>query len=259
MIEKSRNFEQGVEGLRGFAALAVLYTHLLTPGDLDPGFSLSSGWEVLEFSQGAVFLFFILSGYVIGLTNSKPFSSIEARRYGWRRIVRIVPLYILALLLGYFVKETNPLVLLQNIFFLQNPHPYGSFEIPPLPGNTNVWSLHFEAIYYAAFLLVWWKPKLLPWHLLAAFLGSIVLWFLPGELGQSWPVPILTTYLFGWVAWLLGWQLSERRPLPEAERSPWLTIVIFWIVTWQAKPLWHFLRRLDFLPEEPDPATIYNY
>ena len=131
-MRPSSDFENGIEGLRGFASLAVLYTHFLWANDIDPGFTLPEGWMIFECSQGAVLLFFILSGYVIGLTNRLPLSPPNWRMYVWRRVVRIVPLCWLALMLSALVRTTPLDVLLGNLFFLQNTLPRSSL-CSPLP------------------------------------------------------------------------------------------------------------------------------
>ena len=84
LISYSRRLEPGsfplppgrdlvLEGLRGFAALLVLYAHLTAPvTKLDPAYAPSPEWWRWEFATGAVLLFFVISGYVIGLTNRAP-------------------------------------------------------------------------------------------------------------------------------------------------------------------------------------------
>jgi peptidoglycan/LPS O-acetylase OafA/YrhL len=107
-IGKTGEYEAGTEGLRGLCALIVLYTHLFAPfPHIDPGYAPTEAFWWFEAGQGAVLLFFVLSGYVIGLTNQRPFSRAAAANYGWRRFVRIVPLYVLAVLLSYWVQPVD--------------------------------------------------------------------------------------------------------------------------------------------------------
>jgi peptidoglycan/LPS O-acetylase OafA/YrhL len=59
-----------LEGLRGFAALMVLYTHVSVPlPRLDPVYAPSPIWWRVQVGVGAVMLFFVLSGCVMGLGN----------------------------------------------------------------------------------------------------------------------------------------------------------------------------------------------
>lgn len=251
------DFEDGVEGLRGFASLAVLYTHFLWSNDLDPGYTLPQGWMIFECSQGAVLLFFILSGYVIGLTNRRPFSLPNWRSYLWRRIVRIVPLCWIALLLSALVRSTPPDVLLGNLFFLQNNIPYGDWQVPVIAANTNVWTLNYEALYYLLFILCWVTPRAWPvWTGVAAVL-SVAGWALQGNWG-----PLVACYAVGWIFWLTGYGLSRVGTVSNAEgvvsRLPWISILLFWIVTWQHKPFWNLARRFDLLPRDHEWAWL-NY
>jgi len=116
-MNPSARHENGIEGLRGFAALLVLYTHFLSSHDLDPNYSMHSYWRIFEASQGAVLMFFILSGYVIGLTNQREFSVANWKNYLSRRVLRIVPLCWLSLGLAMIVRPVGWDILLTNALF----------------------------------------------------------------------------------------------------------------------------------------------
>lgn len=245
--------EDGIEGLRGFASLAVLYTHFLWSNDIDPGYVPPEGWKVFECSQGAVILFFILSGYVIGLTNRRPFTAANWRDYLWRRVLRIVPLCWLALALSVLVRPAPGRILLGNLLFLQNNIPYGDWYMPVIPGNTNVWTLNYEALYYLLFVVCWLAPRAWPLWLGSAATLGVAGWLLPGNWG-----PLVACYAMGWLFWLAGYGLSRLEPAGTDSRIPWISILLFWLVTWQQKPLWSIAHRFDFLPREHEWAWL-NY
>ncbi len=247
--------ENGVEGLRGFAALCVLYTHLLTQDGID-SYSISpTTWGIFECSQGAVLLFFILSGYVIGLTCQREFTATNWWDYIRRRVVRIVPLCWISLLLAMLVRPVDWAVFLANALFLQNTIPYGQCVIPVMESNSNVWTLNYEALYYLLFFICWIRPTAWPlWTLLAAILSGVG-WLLPGNWG-----PLTACYALGWIFWLLGYGLS-RAVIPRGPTFalPWPSVLCFWIAVWQQKPLWNLCHRFDLLPRDSGAWANYAF
>jgi peptidoglycan/LPS O-acetylase OafA/YrhL len=232
----------------------VIYTHLLAPNhDVDPRYFPSSAFWWFEAGQGAVLLFFVLSGYVIGLTNQAGFSPWECRRYLLRRTVRLVPLCWLAIGLSVLVLPGDSgRTILANLLFLQNELPYGSLSLPLLDANTNLWSLNYEALYYLLFLAVWALPPAAGVRLaLAACLGMILL----GVLFPGFP-GLVTNYATGWLFWLVGLWLSRAPQSAGGVRWPWPALMLFALATWKIKPLFQLAKRFDLLP----PATGWvNY
>lgn len=238
--------ELAVEGLRGLAALMVVYTHLLAPfSDVDPGYAPSTLFWKFEAGQGAVLFFFVLSGYVIGITNSAPPRPGSLGNYAWRRVIRLVPLYLLAVGLSVAIRPTDSFrTIAGNLVFLQNTLPYGDWHAPLLSSNTNLWSLNYEVLYYILFPLIWitggrgWA-----WLVGAGGLG-IAAWCLPIS------AALLACYAAGWAFWLAGYCLAQapRVSLEDPLRAPWPSLAILWLVTWHVKPLWYFTRRFEFLP-----------
>jgi peptidoglycan/LPS O-acetylase OafA/YrhL len=253
----SRQFEYPVEGLRGIAALMVLYCHLLAPEiALDPGYVPSGLFWTIETGHAAVLFFFVLSGYVIGLTNAADgWSKGAARNYLWRRFVRLYPMYFLAVVLGYAVRPVESWPdLLGNLLLLQNAAPYGSVEIPLLAGNTNLWSLNYELLYYLLFLVLWARPRLIG----AALAISVVLvvWF---RLGGSVP-QFLMSYAAGWIFWMAGlclaWYAPSARDARE-ERAPWLSYLLLFIATAKLLPAFYIAQR--FLGEGAEEGWVGFY
>jgi len=197
-------FDPVIEGLRGLAAIWVCYSHAIsTSYNLDPTYkplSLFGG------GLDAVLIFFILSGYVIGLTNKEKFSSNEATLYLLKRGVRLLPMYFLAVVLSYIVSPIDSWqTVIGNIFLLQN------LAVPTISGNGPLWSLNYEFIYYLVFLYIWrFRPKIL----------SILIWIvtiiLIGSIFHNVP-SILISYLVGWLFWLFGLFLAWRIPSQNKE------------------------------------------
>ena len=243
-----------LEGLRGFAALMVLYCHYFAPAtDLDPRYAPSAAFWWLEAGHGAVALFFVISGYVIGLTNAEPWSGRRGRDYLWRRFVRLVPLYVLAIAASVALRPVDsPGTIVGNLFFLQNVQPYGAWEVPLLLANTNLWSLNFEVVYYLAFLAIWrWRIGV------AGLLGCSVGITAAGYLAPGTLPPVLVSYAAGWVFWLAGlWLAWHGGPANQAAtREPWPALLLLLVVAWKMKVLFAVLLRFGFA-EHAQPGLL---
>ncbi|HWA10689.1 MAG TPA: acyltransferase [Opitutaceae bacterium] len=243
-------FDRATEGLRGMAALMVVYTHMLTPfPHLDPGYAVSPLFWAIETSQGAVLLFFVLSGYVIGLTNSGPCTVSRGADYARRRALRLVPLYVLAVFLGVMAVPTDSWRTIgANLLFLENKLPYGSVLLPPIAGNSNLWTLNYEVLYYSLFPLIWLRPERWPVWLGGSVALGVAGWWLPA--GQA----LLTGYAVGWTFWLGGYALARARSVSPATEAPlpWPSLLLLWSAIWLLKPGWHIAHRFGLLYDHPD-------
>ncbi len=146
---KNKFYDYALEGLRGLAAFWVGYAHIFNFTNLlDPSFHPSNKYVTdLHASHAAVLIFFILSGYVIGITNTKKCNKSRIINYLIRRIIRLVPIYFIAIICSIIASPYDSLeVIFGNLFFLQ------PLAVPVLSGNPILWTLNYEVIYYLLFI-----------------------------------------------------------------------------------------------------------
>ncbi|MBK8845143.1 MAG: acyltransferase family protein [Bacteroidetes bacterium] len=189
-----KNFETEIEGLRGFAAFTVALWHIVYfKYALDPNFALHGPLVEVNFAHNSVLLFFILSGYVIGLTNKNTFSLDIALTYLKKRWVRLYPLYFFAIVFAVAVMPIDNLTTITgNLFFLQY------LVTDTIKANSVLWTLNYEAIYYLLFLLILAiRPNL--WIL------AITVFVLSAFIIVYHQLPIkISDYATGWFFWLSG-------------------------------------------------------
>jgi peptidoglycan/LPS O-acetylase OafA/YrhL len=189
-------------------------------------------------SRAAVFLFFITSGYVIGLTNRHAFSGDLAKEYLRRRALRIIPIYYLAIFAGWMAyRSVSNWTVLGNALFLQNP----AWHIQILPGDLPLWSLHNEVVYYLGFLLLWrFQPRALPFALVLLALATCD-WFFGG------PISFLGGWATGGLFWIAGLLLAWNMPFSDSRDS--VPILSSALLAYATNHLWPgvvLLRGLGF-------------
>jgi peptidoglycan/LPS O-acetylase OafA/YrhL len=213
-----RPIDMEIEGVRGIAAFLVALSHVFYQNLLTPDLHFSPLIGNLEAGHAGVLIFFVLSGYVISWTNSGAYSGKEAQTYLKRRFVRLFPIYFVAMLLTVLVIKISmmpesPLVIVGSFLCLQNFNGYFGPGLNPPRVNNPLWSLNYELVYYALFLLLWkHRPKLF-WVFVPALLAGVLCWFAP----QFMP-PFVASYCCGWVIWASGWWLSR---LPKEPSGTW--------------------------------------
>lgn len=175
------NYYETVDVLRGFAALSVVVYHVIE----------HFGWEtfpstgpLLWFRAGwmGVDLFFVISGFVIGLSA---FAEIDKRgpwgfqgEFFSRRLARIVPLHYLTMLV--FVVFISPELLFNNFWINLSSHLMFVHNLHiKLHGaiNGSNWSLATEMQFYVLMLLVApWIRTGRWWAIVAVFIGTAWAW-----------------------------------------------------------------------------------
>ena len=154
-----KNRLEKLEALRGFAALYVVFFHVLPQKIYLLGINVGA---IFRFGPEAVIVFFVLSGFVIKYTYERSKDK-SFRFYFIRRFIRLyVPLFFI-FLLGYLLKcysegsLANPEwgTLFGNIFMLQDvisqkPNVISAAYM----GNGVLWSLSYEWWFYMLFFLL---------------------------------------------------------------------------------------------------------
>ena len=203
-----------LDGVRGYAVLLVFYVHqfgyaanylgrdLNAPlGNMDNAdrFLL---WLVN--SNYGVYLFFVLSGFLIGRMLIAP-SPLPYRTFIVRRFVRIYPAFLLSLFAGavitiFITKRVGFSwnVLAQNLLFLN-----GWFAIGEVPSyNFVTWTLFFEFVFYLTIPAVGLLPSRPAWQILGGLaiisgtalimqLGPTYLFFFAGFMIANAPDELL--------------------------------------------------------------------
>jgi peptidoglycan/LPS O-acetylase OafA/YrhL len=184
---------KGLHSLRFFAAFLVIIYHCndaLKQVNSDLGID----WPILMKGSRAVNFFFILSGFLItylALHEYENFKSFDYKRFLKKRILRIVPLYYLAVILGFLlIRVLYPQIYGKNIFefsilkglsyyllFLPNIMAATYTEVGPL---RSLWSIGVEEQFYLLFPIIFQVGMLFKkftLQLLGYLLLSIFLYF----------------------------------------------------------------------------------
>jgi len=206
-----------LEMLRGFAALYVFATHVAPAHLLAKGSRMGF---VFGFGQEAVMLFFLISGFVVYYSTTKHGDK-SFRPYLARRIRRIYPIYLLALVLS-FASVTLPgqpnaakppfTQVLGNICMLQDfSDVKPGVWVSTLGGNTALWSLSYEWWFYMLFFPLYrFVPTRAQIHVAAAvsLLGLVTFWLRANQ---------VSLFLMYFILWWSGAELAsaylERVPL----------------------------------------------
>jgi peptidoglycan/LPS O-acetylase OafA/YrhL len=235
-----------IDVLRGLAALFVACLHIRETAWIGERqfwsghpswFSLDALLAVLTapvmFGSFGVSAFFVISGYCIHRAHAAkllqdPTYRVDSGRFWFRRIVRIYPVLIAALLVTllcdlisghlvpgfYKLGDLSPSALLVNLVALEGlfSQPFGS--------NGPLWTLAIEIQLYAVYPLVFLVRRRLGIHrTLALALGLTALsWWILERNGLS----LFASYQF---AWMLGAYLADREvaasPSPVGPRVGW--------------------------------------
>jgi len=193
-----KQFDYNLESLRGFCALIVLFHHIVIFRDhLDP--VSIPGHILIPYDPPGrlmVLIFFMLSGYVIGLVYSdkKDFSITD---YIKKRLIRLYPIYIFSILITVLFFSESLKVVIANLFFTQN------ILSVTIPFNQSLWSLNHEMVYYILVIPILKfnisTKKVFP-ILIGLLLLSLFLFGFP---------MIIEGYLVGFIFWLSGFSLSK--------------------------------------------------
>ena len=164
-----------LDALRGFAALCVVFDHgstlLLLP-------VRSFLYQWLNLGQYGVFVFFLVSGYIVPASLERKGS---IRGFWISRAFRLYPMFLVALVLSAVAYETghgsiadagkHPLTaILGWLFMLQNL--VAGLNVPVV-----VWTLSYEMVFYLllAALFSWRVHRLSGWYATGFAVGAVAL------------------------------------------------------------------------------------
>src|ERR1035438_2558730 len=248
-----------LEGLRGLSARAVFYGHAIAPIPcLDPSYSPPAPLWWFDMASVAVLIFFVLSGYVIGLTVKTSFSAPAVRGYLGRRLLRLAPVNTAAVLISWaLAPKTAVATVLGNLGFLENYNPYlFGWRVPVMLNNASLWTLNFEMLYYLMFLAIWRFAPRAGWLLCSLAVATVAAVGLPG-----FP-QFISCYACGALYWVTGLSVAWLAP-KDTGYGNWPSALLVAAVIWPLAPFWAFssalhvpdlsilplsLRRLDILP-----------
>jgi peptidoglycan/LPS O-acetylase OafA/YrhL len=196
-----------LEALRGFAALMVVFNHLIFHHQyFNAGYFPSSLNGVDTAAHLCVLIFFVLSGYVIGTSQKRQLTNQTILIYLKKRFVRLYPIYFIIICLTLLVTVNHyPITtIVSNFSFTQNIFSAPMFECNP------IWSLNYEVLYYLLFIPISYF-NFNPVIVLFLSIACAILNF-------NSATPIISSYLFGFSFWLTGlimarYMRKEEKPV----------------------------------------------
>jgi peptidoglycan/LPS O-acetylase OafA/YrhL len=250
-----------IESLRALAALAVLESHAFGYGHDWKGLSGNLVDRTLLGLGSGVLVFFALSGYLLFWPFAKRWFAdgerIDLRRYALNRVLRILPLYYVAVVVFLLVQEHGG-TLGQWWRFGLLAENFSTTTLTKVDGP--LWSVIVEIHFYALLPLIAAGLALVvrrrTWVAIGLLLavGIVGALFRQWALAQDWHTAALlrnslpgTFYFFvpGMLLALLRLELEKRRPRLPAPSIWLLASLPFW--------LWHFDSYKDW------PAAIGSF
>ncbi|MCD6013613.1 MAG: acyltransferase [Flavipsychrobacter sp.] len=211
--------------LRGIAALTVVCYHLISihPLDFDKQYTLGNLLNYNFPGHMAVLVFFILSGYVISINTKRLTDKRSILSYIRKRLIRIVPIYMLAMLFTVAITwgKYDWQVILSNFFFISVPFDNVMIE------NGPAWSLNYELIYYFVFIFFsYFGISLVKTVItLAIALAALFVFFHNAEIN-----PLLISYLIGFLFWATGAMIADIKTWPRWNITSSRIIALFLLI-----------------------------
>jgi peptidoglycan/LPS O-acetylase OafA/YrhL len=209
---KAKGIEFNLEALRGACAFFVVIYHVVLHKQyVDPHFF--PRWMKAFNISGhfCVLIFFVLSGYVIGISNQGRLSADKIVPYLKKRFIRIYPIYFICLTIALlFAIPYSLKVIAANYAVLQG------LVGPVVWENNPLWSLNYEIVYYLLFIpLSFFNVKPI-----VALLGAIAVGLINYLLFPAIYTPIVSAYSYGFAFWATGWCMAAYLKGRETALSP---------------------------------------
>lgn len=207
----SRDTIDGLQVLRAVAAMMVV-THHATHS--------VPGAKWVPFGGAGVDIFFVISGFVMAHTTAQLVGGRDdALRFLLKRVLRIVPLYWIAII---WATRRTPIDanLIRDLFFV----PHYNTQAPEMlnPIVVQGWTLNYEMAFYALFSLCLLFPARLMIVLTTLVVMPFVGTLLPGAAGDFYKSMIVYEFGFG----ILLQTAISRWGLPAWPRITFLAFLI---------------------------------
>lgn len=221
-IAASRPRLDGLDALRGIAALAVVLFHYTTRFDQLFGHA-SMPFVSFPLGHFGVNLFFIISGFVIFMTIERSKAPMD---FVVSRFSRLYPAYWVAIALTFSITHCLGLpghlvelktALLNGLMFhgmlLRVPHVDGVY-----------WTLEVELLFYLGMLVLMSTSRLHHVHrIIFALLAIRIVYFITQQfLGISLPWIVYRYLIIGQIAWFAIGMAIYRLTFHAGEKNAWL-------------------------------------
>jgi len=137
--------------LRGISALIVVIAHYTRSTGLLGGYSGRGSGQL------GVMLFFMISGFLMAfLYLRKPFNHHQVRKFIIARTARVIPLFVILVILSYILQKNGVTRVLYNI-----PDETSLIShLLLLRGISVFWTIPPEIHFYIFFIFLWWVYSL---------------------------------------------------------------------------------------------------
>ncbi|ASU35115.1 acyltransferase family protein [Mucilaginibacter xinganensis] len=235
-----------LEFLRGVSTVFILGWHIAFLAPTGHPTRLTAYW-----GTDALIMFFMLSGLVINLSESKkPKSRFEFIR---NRFIRIYPQFVVGMLLAfialYITSTAFPSfkTIIGNFFVVSTMEDYMGYIVASIQSNLPVWSLSFEVAFYVLFALTIGrnqKKVMFYWFLLS--LIAIPLYFF--RLERDALTHVIAIFAFSSV-WIVGYYIYQYRDYFYVEKYT----VLF------SLGILPLISRMQFSPNFYDPLKYFIF
>ena len=192
-----------IQVLRGVAT-AMAVCHHYVAAQVERGGAVSRQ-RLLRFGGAVANIFFVISGFIMMITQSAPAGPFSARTFLWRRLVRIAPLYWMLTATAYSLAtaaagmvntEFSARKFILSMLFL--PYSEGPVDMSAQGYQAYVlpiaWTLTYEWLFYLVFaiaLALGLQPVMRLGIIAGCFAASVIagIVFSPSTpLSRCWPV-----------------------------------------------------------------------
>ncbi|HVU98979.1 MAG TPA: acyltransferase [Puia sp.] len=236
-------FNLNLEGLRGFAAIGVMVGHIFYHDKyFDDRYCPTILKSLVPNAHLEVLIFFVLSGFVIGISHPTRMQGASIREYLKKRLLRIYPIYLIGMLLSLFVAgfHYDARTIAANLTITQN------ISRPVIWEDNPAWSINYEMLYYLLFIPIsFFRIRPVIAFVVALALGIISIYITP--------VPqLITGYFIGFSFWLIGLILAKNL---QGNLQVRLLPLLFYILAIQNLFVHYritsFFNRIRPIPDKP--------